>query len=150
MLVCFLFGAGYCLFYDVLRAFRSRKNYSDSAVFFQDIFYFSVISLITFLLLLRYTYGEMRAYIFVSIFAGFAFCRITLSKLIFPVFKWMIKIITVAFSAVFGFFSGIFNTVSRHLLKFFRNSAKFIKKITENLKKILKRKRKIVYTKRNV
>lgn len=91
-----LFGVGYCLFYDLFRAFRKLYNPTAISVFFEDLIYFLIISFLTFLLLMSLSNGEVRGYIIFGIAVGFAVCYFTVSrffvKILFAVFKYLNEI----------------------------------------------------------
>ena len=91
-----LFGAGYCLFYDFFRAFRKLYKPTAFSVFFEDLIYFLIISILTFLLLMSLSNGEIRGYILIGIAVGFTICFFTVSrffvKILFAVFKFLNEI----------------------------------------------------------
>ncbi len=91
-----LFGVGYCLFYDLFRAFRKLYNPTAISVFFEDLIYFLIISIFTFLLLMSLSNGEIRGYILIGIAVGFLICYFTISrffvKILFAVFKYLNEI----------------------------------------------------------
>lgn len=91
-----LFGVGYCLFYDLFRAFRKLYKPTAFSVFFEDLIYFLIISILTFLLLMSLSNGEVRGYIIFGIAVGFAVCYFTVSRLfveiLFIIFKFFFTI----------------------------------------------------------
>ena len=91
-----LFGVGYCLFYDLFRAFRKLYKPTAFSVFFEDLIYFLIISFLTFLLLMSLSNGEIRGYILIGIAVGFLVCYFTVSrffvKILFAVFKFLNEI----------------------------------------------------------
>ncbi len=74
-----IFGAGYCAFYDVFRVVRKIITHTTVIIFFQDILYFTVIGIVTFLLQLAFSAGEIRAYLLLGILLGFVIYNFTLS-----------------------------------------------------------------------
>lgn len=98
-----LFGVGYCFFYDLFRAFRKLYKPTAFSVFFEDLIYFSIISFLTFLLLMSLSNGEIRGYILIGIAVGFIICYFTVSRffveILFIIFKFFFSISekTVAF-----------------------------------------------------
>lgn len=63
----FLLGA----FYDVFRVIRLMMRPSARVIFFQDLLYFTLSSVITFLFALAVTGGELRFYLFLGLVTGF-------------------------------------------------------------------------------
>lgn len=102
--VSLLFGSGFCLLYDLIRAWRRTKNCGVIAVFVQDIIYFFFIAFITFLLLLAFSKGEIRAYILLGILVGFLLWNFLISryfcKAVMKLFSFLYKI--------FAFFKQLF------------------------------------------
>lgn len=127
-----ILGIIYCLLYDILRALRRAKKFSDITVAVQDIIYFIIISPITFLYLLAATNGELRFYIFLGIFLGFLLFFYTVSRL------W-VAILKVCFSAIFGIFNKIFTLQNAFFSKTNRFLEKYFKKTVNFFKKALKK-----------
>ena len=73
-------GVIFCLLYDILRTLRKLLSPPAVNVFFQDIFYFVIISFLTFLFLMAVSNGEIRAYVIIGMAFGFAACFFTLSR----------------------------------------------------------------------
>ena len=84
-------GAALCLFYDILRALRSTGFNSFAAVTVTDVFFWLTAAVLTFLLLLGLSGGEIRGYVLLGEAAGFMLCRVTLSKPLFGVLKFCFK-----------------------------------------------------------
>ena len=61
------------------------------AVFFEDVFWFSVASVATYMLCLARCNGEVRSYIIIGEIAGLVICRMTLSRGIMLVAKPTIR-----------------------------------------------------------
>ncbi|MBE6749774.1 MAG: hypothetical protein E7560_01245 [Ruminococcaceae bacterium] len=120
-------GIAFCLFYDALRALRKVKYFSSNSVFLQDIFYFSVITPITFCFLLSVTNGAPRAYTIIGLIIGFVVCRFTLSIIFLFVFE-----------KVFLIFIRFFHFQKRVLSIIFRKISKLSNKTKEIYKKIFK------------
>ena len=74
-------GGVFCLCYDFLRAFRYCSRSKTLFYFFSDLFFFALCGVVTFLLLLALTYGEIRGYVILGILLGFVLFRITLAKI---------------------------------------------------------------------
>ena len=122
-----LFGVIYCLFYDVFRALRKTSVFGAVAIFFQDIIYFLVISILTFMLMLSFTDGEIRVYILVGILLGFVVCNFTISlffkKILFFLFAMVLKGVNAfckGFSRLLEFLFGKIGELGSFLLKIFK------------------------------
>lgn len=103
-----LLGGIYCFFYDMLRAYRKNIHPSAVAVFAQDIFYSVLCAFVCFCFLLAATGGELRAYIFCGIAAGFAVFRLTLSRFFTFIFSKIICLLR----AIFRFFRAVFRRIT--------------------------------------
>ncbi len=139
-LVSLMFGVGYCLFYDVLRSCRRVFGSNTAAVCLGDIFFFSVIAVITFLLLLSVCNGEMRGYIFFGIFLGAIVCNYTLSRIFIPFLCFFIKSARDVFLLIKGLLCKGGSLFYDYLLKVASFLVKICKKTCKNLKKNLKHK----------
>jgi len=103
-----LLGCIFCFLYDFLRAFRKTVKCSDLAVFWQDIFYFSFCSPVTFLFLLAVTNGEMRAYVFFGIALGFICFRIIFSFFVLKILNFLFGLIKKMYLYLSHFFNMFF------------------------------------------
>ncbi len=79
-------GAAFCLIYDVLRALRHCVRSGASAVFFEDVVYFTVWGFCTFCFFLLFTKGMLRFYVFLGELLGYVVFRLTLSRILYPAF----------------------------------------------------------------
>ncbi len=79
------------VFFDFFRTLRKCIIHKKITVFIEDIIFFIIATFITFMLLMARCNGEVRAYVLISIIAGFFVYRITLSKLLFPVAAWLLN-----------------------------------------------------------
>ena len=113
----FLLGA----FYDVFRVIRLLMRPSAKVVFFQDLLFFALSSVVTFLFALAVTGGELRFYLFLGLVTGFMAYSFT-------------KLLRRPISALARFFC-----------KIGRPAADFFKKIAGNLKKVLQRPLSVLY-----
>ncbi len=134
-LISCLFGIGYCIFYDMFRAIRKVKKHSAVVVFFEDIIYFSIIGIVTFLLQLAFSAGEIRFYLLFGIFLGFLIWNFTVSKFLIRLLVFLITSIIKAYKTVYIFSNKIFIQITA----FF---AKIALKIKKTLKKSQKTKNK--------
>ncbi len=136
-----IFGAAFCLFYDLLRAYRSVLSCSTLTVFFQDIFFWLVVALTTFLLMLALCSGEIRAYICFAEIFGFLVCRLTVSKLFFFVIAFILKKLISVLKAANRLLNSLNDKISRLFLKVCRFFAKKFKNIGKYFKKPLETRR---------
>lgn len=128
-LVSIAIGIAYCLIYDILRAYRKSKAVDDLTVFFQDLIYFVVISIATFVLFMALSNGEIRAYILIGLLLGFLLCFFTLSRL----FVWLLR----KFFSLLQQVSEIIITRINRLFDFIGAFlTKWIKKLFQNLAKL--------------
>lgn len=86
-----LVGIILSVFFDFFRALRKVKLYGKTAIFFQDIAFWIIATLITFLLLIARCNGEVRGYILIGELLGFFGYRITLSKFVLWFLLFFIK-----------------------------------------------------------
>lgn len=135
-----LFGVIYCLFYDVFRALRKTAVFSAVAIFFQDIIYFLIIAIVTFMLMLAFTDGEIRAYILVGILLGFLVCNFTISHFFKKFLNFLFALILKGFNAFCKGFSRSLEFIFRKIGEFCSFLLKNFKKMLKFFKKILKRK----------
>ncbi len=119
-----LFGVGYSVFYCILRAIRKSFRHNALAVFIEDILFFLITAITTFLLLLALTNGEIRFYMLLGIFLGFSLFYFTLcdflSSIIAAFFKgvkWCVLWVAHLLGVIFNFFG-----------KNLRNYYKYLKK----------------------
>ncbi len=137
-LISFLISCGvgviYCLVYDILRAVRKSTNVTDGMVFLQDIVYFIIISITTFMLLTALSNGEIRSYVIIGLMLGFLLCFCTFSKI-------NLKILVFFFSKLHflcDWFVGLINAMLDAICRFFSKTIEKTRKLLNNIKKILK------------
>lgn len=128
IIVSFLLGLGFAFLYDFVKGWRRVKKSSRLAVLFQDVVYFFLISLVTFLFLLAFSKGQIRAYVLLPIFLGFVVWSALISKCICRI---LVKII----SFIFEIFRKLKLFFEKYLARIFEG----IKKIVKNAKKIQKK-----------
>ena len=148
-LISLLFGVCYAVLYTLFKAVRRAFRHTSFAIFLEDIIFFQIISFITFLLFLAFSSGEIRFFMLLGIFLGFAAFYFTLAdilsralayvlRLISRVYRWFSSL----FSAVFGFFSKMVGKTASYCGKKLRICYKY-------LKKPLKQRAQMVYTNEN-
>ena len=134
-------GVILCIIYDVFRSYRKVKLPSVIAVFVQDVVFFALSAVLTFLLLIATTKGQIRAYVFLGIIIGFAVCRISLSIIIFKVLVWLFKkcksllrLINGIFSRCFLFLCDKFKVLLNKTVEIFKNMFFSCKKLLHKTK----------------
>ncbi|MBE5956630.1 MAG: hypothetical protein E7253_09260 [Lachnospiraceae bacterium] len=81
------------VFYDLFRALRRSKKHPDWAVAFEDLFFWLTAAGCIFILFQKFNKGVLRLYVFLGCMIGI-FCYFqTITKLVFPVFLMIFKII---------------------------------------------------------
>lgn len=120
----FIFGIGYSIFYCFFKGIRKSFRHNVFVVFLEDILFFLVSAVVTFLLLLALTNGEIRFYMLLGIFLGFILFYFSLSAFlssviaaIFKGVKWCILRVAHLLGSIFKFFG-----------KKLRNCYKYLKK----------------------
>lgn len=99
-----LLGAIFCFLYQFLRVARRLSVHSDITVFFEDVIFCLLLVFPTFCFLLSTTNGELRGYIFLGIFAGFAAFHYCLSKLIVLLLFYILFYVRKFLRSIFAFF----------------------------------------------
>ncbi len=140
-LMAVLFGTFYCAYYDIFRSIRAAGFNKPVSVFWQDIFFFLTTAIVTFLLMLVYSNGEIRFYILFGILIGFLSFNFTLSRFLRRLFTFVLK----KFIAFFRVLKRSAERLSFKISKVARRIAEFFqkncKKTAKTLKNLLKRKR---------
>lgn len=134
-LVSVVFGATLGLAYDFLRIHRVIADSDRFSVNLQDILFFIITGILTFLFIIIMTHGTVRFYIILSEFIGFVIYRCTLGnillklflKILLPVKKACLRLYLIIFIPVLGFFK-----------KYFSLSRTFIKGKFKNIKNLQK------------
>lgn len=139
-------GALFCALYDIVRAVRKVCLNSFWAVLFTDILIWVFYAFATFIFLIARTNGEIRGYILVGELSGFVLCRISLSRLFFPMLCFIITkaaAIKQKISCCISRFYIKFETLG---LKIWQGLSNFFKCV----KKLLKNALKLLYTNKNI
>lgn len=100
-LTIFLFsgilGAALGIIYDIIRVFNAVLKENLARIFVQDVLYFIVSAVVTFMYMLVMNGGEIRVYIVVGEAVGWLIYRATVGKLIYKivlsVVEFIIKIV---------------------------------------------------------
>ena len=131
-------GVFICLIYDLLRAARDYKRPGRILVFFADVLFFAFCGIVIFSFLQLFSNGQPRFYILASTFAGFVFCRVTVSyyvaKAVKSLLRFTDKIIAVFGRGFYKFFS-FFEKISKDLIKIVKKGLKRLKIPQKTLEK---------------
>lgn len=130
-------GAAFCLFYDIIRIFRKSVKPRFAIDFLLDVFFWIICAFVTFCLMLIFSSGQLRWYIFFGLLVGFLIFRFTLSRLIILLSFRIIDLLTRFFSAVNCLLTKIFTKVSIFFRKIFDFFIKIAKKLLQPLCKVL-------------
>lgn len=87
--------------YDIYRAFRYYLKPKKVATILEDFIFWIVVVIITFYMLIKSNFGEIRGYVFVGIFLGVYIYLKVLSKLIYPLLIKILKVLYVFFNKIF-------------------------------------------------
>ena len=147
--VSLLFGVGFGVYYALFKGIRRAVRHTAAAVFFEDIFFFFSTAVITFLLLLALSVGEIRLYILLGILIGFCAFYFIMSEPVSIGFAFIIKVFRLCFSVVFSFLRKNFGILVKSAAKMVHFCREKFKKCYKYLKKPLKDKGTLVYTKKN-
>ena len=121
-------GVILCLFYDLLRIFRLAVPPGKILAFFEDVLWFFIAAVVTYLVCLAKCNGEVRSYVLIGEGVGFLLCRLTLSRGIMTVAKPSVRTI-----------KKLVRRVKKALLHFL---TPIISRLTEKIQKILHETRK--------
>ncbi len=127
-------GVAMCLAYDIVRAFHKVSVKGFFEVMLSDLLFWGLWSLITFSFLILRCKGEVRAYVLFGQAIGFIIARISVSKLFYRFFTFVLR----ASVRMFAFFGS-------NVRKTMECLEKNIKKILKLIKKGLQHKVKLLY-----
>lgn len=133
-------GCVFCLIYDIFRAVRKSFKRNAAAVFFEDILYSLLCGVIGFCFLLSTTGGDLRAFTFIGMGAGFFICRLTLSRLFLPVLLFVIRVLRRVFGGISRVSAAVFSAIDRAFCKCGEKIQIFFNFLANSLKKGLKKK----------
>lgn len=142
-------GACVGVFYDVFRILRIAVNTHSLIIFFEDIIFFIVSAVSTFLFIFHVNSGQIRWFIFLGLILGFIVYYFTLGKLVIKISEVIIKIVKSVFKFLFGIFIKpfviIFRWIYRKINTVWVNIKKRVKIVNNNLRNRLKSKRNMLY-----
>ena len=126
-------GIFYSLIYDFFKSIRLSFKHKDITVFFEDLIFSFIISVISFLFFLIFTAGEIRIYILLGFLAGFLSWKFTFSNLLVNTFICVLKFLV----RVFSYFNNKLSVIFTVFSGFFKKFKKFLKNYQNRLKKLL-------------
>lgn len=127
-------GAILGAFYDFLRLFRLIVYSGRRQLFFQDIFYFFICGIVTFLFALAVNFGEVRFFLLAGEGIGWLVYHLTLGALVYRFSSLLVVFLKRIFSALNRLFLAPVKRAFKRLFSFWQNQ---FKKVTEKIKKKL-------------
>ena len=121
-------GCVFSFIYDILRAIRLQHRFSLLAVALQDFLFLCFLAPVTFLFLIAATNGQLRLYIFFGLTVGFFLFRLTLSRLILPVFSFVFRVIFTTFGRVKSAFNRFFAFCGKNIADYYKKALNYFKK----------------------
>ena len=103
-LMSVVLGAALSAFYDVFRILRIAFRTPKWVVVIQDIIYFIICAVITFMFLLNNNYGMVRAFVIIGEILGWIIYYLTLGNLVIRLSKVIINFIKFALKLLFNIF----------------------------------------------
>lgn len=138
-------GAVLCVLYDAFKFVRLLFRSGKTAIFAQDLAWWLITALVTYVLLLVRCKGVVRSYAVIGEVVGFAGYRFTVSRLTEKPLKKLAKILR----AVYVYIKNrILLPVTAAVVKIIKWIEKIFKKFINFLKNHLKQSVKIVYNSR--
>jgi len=141
----FLLGALYDMFRLLRMTFFSRAAW----VFIQDVAYFSLAAVFSFMFILTVNYGEIRVYLLAGEALGWLIYHFSIGEIVMRVSKFAIKGIKFVLKWLFKIISAplkfLYSIISRLFTRFARVFKKNLKKSAKNSKFYLKKNKVMVY-----
>ena len=138
-------GVVLCLVYDLMRIFRLAVPPGKALAFFEDVLWFFIAAVATYLVCLAKCNGEVRGYVLIGEVAGFLICRLTVSRGIMTAAKPSVraakKIIRRAKTIFLRFLRSIVSGIREKIKKILHETRK-------NGKKHLHRSRRLLYNRK--
>lgn len=148
-LYAIIFGLLLGAFYDIFRISRIAINFNFWQIFFQDLIYFIICSIGTFIFSLTFTFGRVRFYTLAGQIIGWCVYHITIGEIIISLSNLIITIIKKIFRYLAHFISKPFLFLFNKFFKcLFDIKMKFdikIKKMYNKLKFSLNSKANMLY-----
>ena len=109
-------GMSLSVVFDFFRAFRKSKTHTAWAVGLEDLFYWLLVSLTLFFLIQIFNQGVLRFSVFLGCGIGCMVYFLTITKLIFPVFFTIFKLIKQVLSKCCLFFGIIKKIIKKFII----------------------------------
>ncbi len=132
-----ILGFIFCFLYDIFRALRHNKRQKFVIIIIEDIIYFLIISIITFIYLLSVTNGEIRGYILFGITVGFFALYFTFSRYIFKILSKIFYLVSSFLNRMIKRFYLLFEKTDHFLMEFFKNTLKCCKILLKKIRHLL-------------
>lgn len=144
-----LLGFALGLLYDVFRVLRLAVRHSSLAIFLEDISFFAVCAVLTFLFSLSAVSGRVRVFLVIGEFLGATVYYVTLGVLVMRVSKPLIRVVKAILRLLYRIFIHPIFCLIRWILRLtHKMEQKFstrAKKVRANAKYSLKRQSILVY-----
>lgn len=137
-LFALLWGAGLCLLYDPLRAFRACRAAHPAAAAAADIIYWIISAFAFFLFLLSRTNGQPRGYAIAALLLGFAAARAAISPFWFRLLKAVLSAVLFVLRGARRISDGAIDKANRFIDLAGRRVRKICKNVLKTAKKLLK------------
>ncbi len=138
-----------CAVYDVFRASRKAGFNSAILVFVTDILFWVLSAFATFIFLISRTNGEIRGYVLIGEFIGFALFKISLSRFVFWFFTFIFCLFKKANNYLNKGFAILYRKTDAVIQKIYSFVIKITKRLSKSIKKLLKSRHKVLYTNTN-
>lgn len=142
-------GSLFCAFYDIIRALRKICLNSFCAVFLTDILLWLFYAFATFVFLVSRTSGEIRGYVLFGELIGFLLFRITVSKFLFLLLRFVLINISTLNKKISKYINTIYIGFEHWILRILHFLVIKFKSIIKSVKKLLKKGRCLLYTNKN-
>ena len=144
--IAFVLGAFFCLLYDLFRSVRASFPHKNLVIFFEDIFFWAICSILYFCFALVRCEGQIRIYCIIGCALGAILCRVTLSRVVFKILNRFFGILK---SVVEFMQNKIVLPIGRQLTVILHFVQDFFRKLavwsTKFSKKHLQKRSKVVY-----
>ena len=138
-------GIALALLYEVFRVIRLIAPKSKILNYFCDILFMAVCALVTFTFTVIINDGIVRGYILLGELTGFMLYMRTLGRLSGTLFRFLRRVITLIFRAVFYPFGLLFGLIHKLIEKIAKKCCKMTKKIKKIVNFLLKNRKELVY-----
>ncbi|WP_350343746.1 spore cortex biosynthesis protein YabQ [Proteinivorax tanatarense] len=117
-LVMLVLGVILGMLYDIYRFLKGRLGWKGRELYLTDGVFWLIVTVVAFCVLLLSNWGQLRVYIFISIFAGLVFYLSILSKLFIKILIKTEQVLCQSWKIIKDFFRVIRNIIG-FIIKFF-------------------------------